>query len=346
MSFPQTDEQRELVDTVHKLLAETADPVPPSWDERDAGLNRSLWAALASLGLLGLGVDENLGGSGGGLRELCLVAEEIGGVCARAPFVGTAAVLAGGVPDVGTIVDGSLIAVPAWETHPTLRNSHSTALTLSGTTVDGSLQAVAFGMDADALLAYACDTAVIVDLTQRGVRRQPVPAFDVTEPVASVTLREAEAIVVEPGPSAPWIRTVVAAELIGTARRALDGAVQYAKERHQFGRAIGSFQAIKHMLADRYVQVDGARLLIDAAITAVDEGRPGAPAGALAALTAATDAAQAAAGDALQIHGGIGFTWEHPSHVFLKRVRARRSLFGSPAQMLDELADQILTPVS
>jgi acyl-CoA dehydrogenase len=346
MSFPQTDEQRELVNTVHKLLADTADPIPPSWDDRGAGLNRSLWASVASLGLLGLGVSEEVGGSGGGLRELCLVAEEIGGVCARVPFVGTAAALAAGAPDVGPIVDGLLIVVPAWETHPALPGRRSAALTLSGTTVDGSLQAVAFGMDADALLAYAGDTAVIVDLTQTGVRRQSIPAFDVTEPVAALTLRAAEAIVLEPSPSWPWIRTVVAAELIGTARRALDGAVQYAKERHQFGRAIGSFQGIKHMLADRYVQLEAARLLVDSAITAIDEERSGAPAAALAALAAATEAAQAAAGNALQTHGGIGFTWEHPSHVFLKRVRARRSLFGSPAQQLDALADHILAPLS
>ena len=198
MPFPQTDEQRELVSTVHKLLADTADPIPPSWDDRGAGLNRSLWASVASLGLLGLGVAEDVGGSGGGLRELCLVAEEIGGVCARVPFVGTAAALAAGAPDVGPIVDGLLIAVPAWETHPALPNRRSAALTLSGTTVDGSLQAVAFGMDADALLAYAGDTAVIVDLTQTGVRRHSVPAFDVTEPVAALTLRAAEAIVLEP----------------------------------------------------------------------------------------------------------------------------------------------------
>jgi alkylation response protein AidB-like acyl-CoA dehydrogenase len=346
MPLPQTDEQRELVDTVHKLLAEIADPIPPSWDARGAGLNRSLWASVASLGLLGLGVAEDVGGSGGGLRELCLVAEEIGGACARVPFVGTAAALAAGAPDVGPIVDGLLIAVPAWETHPALPGRRSAALTLSGTTVDGSLQAVAFGMDADALLAYAGDTAVVVDLTQTGVRRQSVSAFDVTEPVAALTLHGAEAIVLESSPSWPWIRTVVAAELIGTARSALDGAIHFAKERHQFGRAIGSFQAIKHMLADRYVQLEAARLLVDAAITAIDDGQSGAPAAALAALAAATEAAQAAAGDALQTHGGIGFTWEHPSHVFLKRVRARRSLFGSPAQQLDELADHILVPLS
>src|SRR5881397_452779 len=120
MPFPQSDEQRELVSTVHKLLAEIADPIPPSWDDRGAGLNRSVWGSLAGLGLLGLGVAEDVGGLGGGLQELCLVAEEIGGACARVPFVGTAAALAAGAPDVGLIVDGLLIVVPAWETHPAL----------------------------------------------------------------------------------------------------------------------------------------------------------------------------------------------------------------------------------
>ena len=143
-------------------------------------------------------------------------------------------------------------------------------------------------------------------------------------------------------PSFTRALTVVAAELLGTGQRALDGAVEYAKQRYQFGRAIGSFQAIKHMLADRYVQLDAARLLVDAAVTAIDDGRPDALAAVRTAVVAATEAAQAAVGDALQTHGGIGFTWEHPSHVFLKRVRARRSLFGSPAAQLDALADLIL----
>jgi alkylation response protein AidB-like acyl-CoA dehydrogenase len=122
----------------------------------------------------------------------------------------------------------------------------------------------------------------------------------------------------------------------------LDGAVEFAGQRHQFGRAIGSFQAIKHLLADRHVQLDAARLLVERAAAAIDEDRPDAAVAARTALAAASDAADAVTRDALQVHGGIGFTWEHPSHVYLKRARARRSLLGSPEVQLDALADHVL----
>jgi alkylation response protein AidB-like acyl-CoA dehydrogenase len=140
----------------------------------------------------------------------------------------------------------------------------------------------------------------------------------------------------------PLIRVALAAELVGTAQRALDGAVAYAKERRQFGRPIGSFQAIKHLLADRHVQLDAARMLVHAAAAAIDVGDGGAEEAAAAALVAVCDAADATTGDALQVHGGIGFTWEHPSHVYLKRARARRVLLGSQARQLDGLAKLIL----
>jgi acyl-CoA dehydrogenase len=340
------DEQRELVATVRAVLTESAEPLEVPWDAIDEGIDRSLWGLLAKLGLAGLGVSEDRGGSGGGLRELCLVAEQLGGVLGRVPFVGTAAVLAAGPSDVGSIADGSVIAVPAWETFLDLPHRRD-GLTLSGTTVEGTLQAVAFGMDADLLLAFAGDRAVLVDLAQRGVFRQPVSAFDVTEPVAAMSFSVAHARVIEvtePEAFLPRVLTVAAAELIGTGQRALSGAVDYAKQRHQFGRAVGSFQAIKHLLADRHVQLEAAALLVDSAITAVDDVLPDAPVAARTALAAATEAAHAAAADALQVHGGIGFTWEHPSHLFLKRTRSRRSLFGSPDEQLEMLAAHIFEP--
>jgi acyl-CoA dehydrogenase len=340
MLFVADDEQRELAATARALLTESAEPVQVPWEAIDDGVDRSVWGLLAKLGLLGLDVSEDRGGSGGGLRELCLVAEQVGGVLGRVPFVGTAAVLAANPPDVGSIVSGSVIAVPAWETFPLLARRRD-GLTLSGTVVEGSLQAVAFGMDADLLLAFAGENVVLVKLAQPGVLRQSGSSFDVTEPAAAFSFSEVEATVIEPGVFLPRVLTVAAAELIGTGQRALSGAVDYAKQRKQFGRAIGSFQAIKHLLADRYVQLEGAALLVDWAITAVEDALPNAPVAARTALIAATDAAHAAAADALQTHGGIGFTWEYPSHLFLRRARSRRSLFGSPDEQLELLAAYI-----
>jgi acyl-CoA dehydrogenase len=341
MSIPLSAEQHELVTVARKLLAEPAGSLPPPWTARDEGIDRALWRSLGELGLLGLGMAEDRGGSGGGVRELCLVAEQIGAALARVPFAGTAAVLAFDDDRVGPVAGGSTVAVPAWETFPLVPGRRATALELSGSTVDGEVRAVCFGMDADLLLAFAGDTPLLVDLAGPGVERSPGDALDVTEPVATIRLARAAATVLDPVECTPRVLTVVAAELIGTGQRALDGAVEYAKQRHQFGRAIGSFQAVKHLLADRHVQLDGARLLVDDAAIAIDEGRPGTEVRARTALAAASEAAQSAAGDALQVHGGIGFTWEHPSHVFLKRTRARRSLFGSPARQLDSLASRL-----
>ncbi len=170
---------------------------------------------------------------------------------------------------------------------------------------------------------------------RRSTPIEPLAAIDV-QPVAAPLLPVA-------GLPTGLIRLALAAELVGTAQRALDAAVAYAKERRQFGRPIGSFQAIKHLLADRHVQLDAARMLVRAAAEALDAGHAGDEAVA-AAVIATCDAADATTGDALQVHGGIGFTWEHPSHVFLKRARARRVLLGSQARQLDGLAQLLLGP--
>ena len=392
-----TEEQRELSRTAARVLADAArkDPLPPDWHALPLPLNRPLWAALGELGLLGLTVPDSLGGSGAGVLDQCVLAEQVGAAVPAVPFTGTAAVAAvlsrsvgsgavesgaveSGAVESGAVesgaagvvaevlaglAEGTVVVAPAWESWPAsvVPGRRFDALTLAGSTVGGTLRAVPFGMDADRLLAFdASDTPLLVDLTGPGVSRAPVDSLDVQEPLATVTLDGAPATVLAPVelPVAE-ILTVLAAELVGTGQRALDGAVGYAKERRQFGRAIGSFQAIKHMLADRYVQLDAARLLVHAAAKNLDadpgdlDADPGADPGAgpgraaveLAARTAlvsASDAADAATADALQTHGGIGFTWEHPSHVLLKRARARRILLGSPARQLEAVAAHIL----
>jgi acyl-CoA dehydrogenase len=352
-----SDELRELGSTSRRLLERSArtSPLPPPFDA-PAGLDRELWSSLAGLGLLGLAVPEELGGSGGGATELCVVAEQVGAALPAVPFAGTAAVaavLVAGADDgvarqvLAGVVKGTLVVAPAWETFPAqVVPGRRPALQVRGDLVEGALAAVPFGLDADMVLAFADPaeprTAVLLDASWDAVRVRAVAALDVVEPVAAVDVRPVAAPLVPIGavPIAR-IRLVLAAELVGTAQRALDGAVAYAKERRQFGRPIGSFQAIKHLLADRHIQLDAARMLVYTAAAALDAGDSGAEEVA-AALIAACDAADATTGDALQVHGGIGFTWEHPSHVFLKRARARRVLLGSQARQLEGLAQLIL----
>lgn len=344
-----TDERRELARTAARLLADAAgkDPLPPAFGSA-VRLDRSLWAALAGLGLLGLDLPESLGGAGAELLDVCVLAEQVGAALPVVPFVATVAVARvlarcpGAEQVLGRVLAGERVIVPDWRSWPSavVPGSRAAPLVVRDGRVGGALGAIGFGLDADQLLAFADDGSVLlVELDGPGVHRAEVNSFDVREPMAEVVLDDVPATVLVPsGSPVAELLTVFAAELVGTGRRALDGAVRYAAERRQFGRPIGSFQAIKHLLADRYVELDAARLLVYAA-AAEPSGQA-----ARAALASASAAADAASGDALQVHGGIGFTWEHESHVLLKRVRARRSLLGSPAHHLDAIADLVFGP--
>jgi len=362
MRFAPTGEQLELGRTAERLLADHArgNPLPPPWDAIPRTLDSELWASLAELGLLGLGVPEQLGGSGGGVADLCVLAERVGSALPTVPFTATATVAAvlaehadspGARAALARVLDGSTVAVPAWETFPSdmVPGRRAGSLTFNGTAVDGVLAAVPFGLDAQLVLAFADEgngpaRPFLVEFAEPATARTSAEALDVTEPMAGLRLTGAPA---EPLPplgahTVARVLTVLAAELIGTGRRALEGAVEYAGMRRQFGRPIGSFQAIKHVLADRSVQLDAAWMLVQAAAHAVDGERADAEVAARTALAAAADALEAVTADALQTHGGIGFTWEHTSHVLLRRARARRSLLGSPAHRLDALADRLI----
>ncbi len=352
-----SDELRELGTTSRRLLERSArtTPFPPPFGA-PAALDRELWSAFAGLGLLGLAVPEDLGGSGGGATELCVLAEEVGAALPAVPFAGTVAVtgVLAACADDGTarqvlaeVVKGTLVVAPAWETFPAqLVPGRRAALRRTDGRVHGALAAVPFGADADLVLAFADPvTAVLMDTSTDAVRVQAVPALDAVEPLAAIDVQFVAAPLLPiAGFSTELIRLALAAELVGTAQRALDAAVAYAKERRQFGRPIGSFQAIKHLLADRHVQLDAARMLVRTAAEALDAGDAGAAEAVAAAVIATCDAADATTGDALQVHGGIGFTWEHPAHVYLKRARARRVLLGSQARQLDGLAQLIFAP--
>ncbi len=355
-SHELTPEQRELERTTARLLADRAAMDPPARPWTSAALNRPLWEAMAGLGLIGLAVPEVSGGGGAGLLEVCLVAEQVGRDVAAVPFVATETVLAvlaasGASELMAEVLAGTVVVAPVWPSFPASVIPRRTgALVKSAARLTGVITAVPFGSEADWLLGFAQsqDSAalspVLVELTGAGVDRSPVPSLDVREPLSEVRLTAAPATVLPRGADFPTARilAVLAAELIGVGQRALDSAVGFARQRRQFGRTIGSFQAIKHMLADRHVQLEAARLLVHQAATADGDDLLI----ARTALVAACDAAEASAGDALQVHGGIGFTWEHFSHVLLKRVRARRSLLGSSARQLEAVAEHVLGPVT
>ncbi|WP_433598248.1 acyl-CoA dehydrogenase family protein [Nocardia sp. CA-135953] len=325
-------------------------------DPREHG--SGAWEALAQqIGVTGLFVPEALGGAGLGSSEMALVAQELGRTAAKTPFLSTA-VLATTVAlaaedgplradTLSWLLEGKTVVAVAvaetdgtWHVHqPTTTARESGA----GWTIDGVKQCVVDGAAADLYFVFA-ETSTgaawfVIDGGAPGVRRTPADAFDLTRDLATVTFTDSPAsILIGPDRAAEVVwdtarqgLLAVAADQIGVADRALQLAVEHAKSRSQFGKVIGSFQAIKHLCADVLLEVELARAAVDSAALAGDDARI-----ALAHLCAAR-AAISATEASIRIHGGIGFTWEHEAHLYLRRARMGAVLFGP----LDEYRDAI-----
>jgi alkylation response protein AidB-like acyl-CoA dehydrogenase len=219
--------------------------------------------------------------------------------------------------------------------------------------VTGSLRHVPWAAQAQTLVAtasHAGGTGVFaVDLQGGDLTIEPEQAFDATEPLCTVHLNGARASLL-PSTAATSdrleaararIRAVISAELTATGRAVLASAIEYAGIRNQFGRPIGSFQSVKHMLVNAHLELDAAEALAYRACAAHDCGDPEAPSLSRLALAGAAAAAEVAAANSLQTFGGIGYTWEQGTHRYLRRVRARSAQFGSADLQLADIADEI-----
>ncbi|MCW2600184.1 MAG: acyl-CoA dehydrogenase domain protein [Frankiales bacterium] len=307
------------------------------------------WSALAEQGLLGLHVAEESGGSGAGGVELAVAVEELGRALAHGPSLptvlaslvlsqlsGTASkellpVLVDGTATAAVALEDGLVAIPSAD----------------GVVVSGTAERVLGGALADLLVLGAGDTWFVVEASQ--VTVTPLAGLDGTRRPAAVTLEEVAvpASRLLPGLTLPQVRSlvgvVVAAEATGLAGWALDTAASYATTREQFGKPIGAFQGIKHKCADMLVRLEQARATTWDAARALDE-----PASterdlsAAIAICVAVEAAVDNAKDALQVLGGIGYTWEHDAHVVLKRALSLRALMGDPAHWRGVAADLAL----
>ncbi|MDN5918313.1 MAG: acyl-CoA dehydrogenase [Pseudonocardia sp.] len=345
MTFDFSDEQIALRAAVRELLDDLA-----GRDVGDPGIDRTLWDLLSGqLGVVGLAVPERHGGAGAGPVELAVVAEETGRRLSASPYLSSAVLaatllseLAAGpaaeyLPDVA---GGRRIATVAIAGDEGWDLTGTGVVADSGTTVSGRRRWVTDGPLADLLLVVAEGPRVLaVDAGATGVMVTTLGTVDPTRPQADVTFDAAPARLLAEGPDAAralerTLRTgevVLAAEQAGGARAALDMAVAYAKERVQFGRAIGSFQAVKHLCAELLVDVESAYSAAYYAAWSLAEDRPDSAAVASMAQAFCSEVFVRAAGDNIQIHGGIGFTWEHPAHLYLRRARSSAALFGGPA---------------
>jgi alkylation response protein AidB-like acyl-CoA dehydrogenase len=325
------------------------------------GHHDARWRHAADAGWTGLEVPDGLGGSGATFAETAVVLEEVGRAASPLPFLGTALGVAaaaaaepGGARDelMAGIAAGSTRTAVALAPHADAAEPDAPFRLDAAGRLTGRAELVldAPGADHLLLLAEAPGGLVLVDLTAAGARVEAEPLVDATRAVATVT---AEGVAVAPEAvwgfaREPWAAAAsvldrasvaVAADGMGAAAAMLDATVAYAAERRQFDRPIGSFQAVKHQCADALVQLRiGGELLAEAVAAVVAERDA-----ALEASRAAShlgDAAVRVVGTAVQLHGGVGYTWESGIHRYLKRVMLDRALFGSPAQHRRRIADR------
>ena len=344
------DSQLELRAAVRDVLAQECPPALLREVAADPDRWRPLWKTVVDLGWPALAALD--GEAGLGVIELVAVLEELGSAAAPVPFLSTvgwaAGVLRGhGADVVGELAEGAVAALGVGAVGD---RRPLPALTWSGGRVQGTIGPVADAVRADLLVLLAAgadaDVAVVVR-PGPGVELRALEAIDPTRPLTEVTVDVAAEASYEIDPRAALSLplTAAAAELVGVTSRLLDLSVAHAASREQFGRPIGSFQGLKHRLADCYVGLERARSLTYAAAMAVDD--PGAQTGetwraALLAKAAASEAAVEAARTAVQVHGAMGMTREHDVHLFLRRAWQSAALLGESRALYADAATQLL----
>jgi alkylation response protein AidB-like acyl-CoA dehydrogenase len=350
MRFELSDDQQAIQRTAREFLADRypAEEVRRLAFEEERGFTDAQWTAIAELGWPALVVPEEDGGLGLGVVELAVVQEELGYALAPTPFLSTVAggllIAAGGDPEqraarLPALAEGTLRATAATLT------AGGEPVDVDGSAATGTLVAVPDAQSADALVAAGADGApLLVDLRAGGdaVRVEPAEALDPTRRLATVELRGAAAEPLAAGDTArarDVMAVAVAAESVGVAQRAMEMAVAHAKERKQFGRPIGAYQAVSHACAQMLLEIEGARSTVLYAAWALDHAPEEAPLAAAMAKAYASDAGRRVPAAALQVLGGIGFTWEHDLHLWLKRGRANAALWGDARAHRARVAD-------
>ncbi len=346
-----TAEQQHLRDAVRGLLGSAREPP---------------WPRLCrEVGVAGLAIPVRYGGAGAGPRETGVVMEELGRDLTSSPMLGSAVLAAQALLATGdeeacgrllpAIADGSTTAALAWTTRAGRWDSGEVGCVCrpvgGGWELDGEAHYVLDGEGADVLLVAARDAAGVdlfeMDPVQDGVNRAAAVAMDVTRRLAVVRLAGARGRRIGDDATLALSRArdlaclALSAEQAGAARRALDLTVSYTMTRVQFGRVIGSFQALQHRLADLHVLVESARSLARACAAAAGDAS-GLGLRAAAAKVYCSEVLMRTAAEMIQMHGAIGITWEHQAHRYLKRAHGGLHLFGPPAQHAAAIAAAII----
>jgi alkylation response protein AidB-like acyl-CoA dehydrogenase len=369
MNFDFSDEQKQLRDEARKFLAEKCPPkaVRTVLDGKEP-CDRELWKGLADMGFLGVAIPEAYGGAGAGHLELCVIAEEMGRALAPVPFSSTVYLAAEALLLAGSdaqkqkwlplIASGEAIGTLALLEGKGNPSPQAVKLSASGGSLNGVKKPVPDGSIADFAIVAArtgssgreTDVSLfLVDMKAEGVEAKPLTNVDPSRGQAELTFRNCKA---EPLGRANegWsivsqvldrAAVLMAFEQVGGADRALEMGRDYALDRIAFGRPIGSFQAVKHMLADMYVSATLARSNCYYGAWALSTNASELPEAAAAARISATQAFQHCAKNNIQVHGGMGFTWEFDCHMYYRRANATALALGSLSYWEDALIDRM-----
>jgi alkylation response protein AidB-like acyl-CoA dehydrogenase len=380
MNLGLTDDQQFFQETTRKFLEQEAPltTVRALADDPD-GFDRAWWARGAELGWTSFLVPEDDGGgslSGEGVVDLAIVAEEMGRLVAPGPLVPTNvvadAVARGGSAELraevlprivaGEVVGAWCIAGPAggWDAHGVGVGAvpDAAASATGGVVLDGLSTPVEYAAQADELLVTARSdgglTQCLVPAAAPGVHVEPIDSVDLVRRFATVHLEgvrvPAERVVGAIGGADAAVErqlhlviALQSAEVVGALDRVLEFTLEYLGDRSSFGRPLASYQAIKHRIADMKMWIEGCHGVTELAVRAVQDDDPDAIETVSAAASYLGDHASEILQECTQLHGGIGVTWEHDLHLYLRRITLDRNLFGTPAQHRERIAEAIIT---
>jgi len=371
MNFDFSDEQLMLREQGRRFLSERCDTrAVRRILEGEQAYDATLWTQMAELGWLAIGLPEQHGGFGGAY-ELCVLAEELGRSLAPVPAASTLYLAARALTRAGSdeqqgrwlpaVAAGR--AIGAWAVHerPGSQRRQPVGSFVSAGKLHGCKTPVADGAFADFAIVTARATAdasapvglFIADLRHDSVRRAALGVVDPTRPCATLefhgtpveSLGETEQVATVVDELTDGAAALLAFEQLGGAEVCLAMARDFALERKAFGRVIGSFQAVKHRLADMWVKIQLARGNAYYAAWALDAAGDELPAAAAAARIASTDAYEFASQESIQIHGGMGYTWEADCHLYYRRSRSLALMLGAPREWKERLAAQLVQRV-
>ncbi len=338
-------------ESLHRLLNSRSDEkAVRATMETETGFDKTLWSELAELGVLGLLISPDHGGIGGGPLEINEIMEEVGSHLMCGPFL-TSAVLSSVLLNNSSDDDKKYTLLPALASGDLIATAALTGETGNWTPDDITVQADGNILNGSSHYVLHCDVANIifvaaksgnglqfftVDPNADGLSKTPMNAYDLTLSFSTLTFANVEANPVEGVEKQGFVNAVelariaLAGEQAGGSKHVFDMTIDYIKNRYQFGRAIGGFQAVKHMAADLYVEVESALSASRQAAAALASDAPDKDILVNLAAWTCADTFTRTTHDSIQLHGGIAFTWDHPAHLYFRRARADAFLLGSP----------------